>query len=116
MKKSSKTEKAVKPAKTVKKCAAKSTAKKPVAKAKAVVFTVRAEAGAKVFLAGSFNDWNPEATAMTEKKGVYSASLKLAPGRYEYKFVINGEWMADCENQDFVQNECGTLNSVVTVK
>ena len=111
------TKKAEKTAKAVKKPASKSAAKKPVAaKAKAVQFTVRADSGAKVFLAGTFNGWDPAATPMAEKKGVFAVSLKLAPGRYEYKYVINGEWTADAENQDFVQNECGTLNSVVTVK
>ena len=55
---------------------------------------------------------------MLDKKneGVYTASIKLAPGRYEYKFVIDGTWCADPENLDFVRNEHGTLNSVVVVK
>jgi hypothetical protein len=42
--------------------------------------------------------------------------VKLAPGTYQYKFVIDGTWCADPECADFVQNEHGTLNSVITVK
>ena len=42
--------------------------------------------------------------------------MKLAPGTYQYKFVIDGVWCADPENLDCVQNDLGTLNSVVTVK
>ena len=54
---------------------------------------------------------------MQEKKdGVYSVAIKLVPGTYQYKFVIDGTWCADPENRDFVQNDHGTLNSVITVK
>ena len=84
---------------------------------KSVTFTVRADAGKSVYLAGSFNQWNPTGKKMLDKKneGVYTATVKLAPGRYEYKFVIDGVWCADPENLDFVQNDHGTLNSVIAV-
>ena len=85
---------------------------------KSVTFTVRADSGKVVYLAGSFNQWNPTGKKMLDKKkdGVYTASVKLAPGVYEYKFVIDGTWCADPECADWVQNEHGTLNSVITVK
>ena len=95
----------------VRKAAAPKTAEK------SVTFTVRADAGKSVYLAGSFNQWNPAGKKMLDKKneGVYTATVKLAPGRYEYKFVIDGVWCADPENLDFVQNDHGTLNSVIAV-
>ena len=96
--------------------AAKAPAKKAPAAKKAVTFTLRAESGKKVFLAGSFNGWDPAAKPMAEKKGVYSTSLRLEPGKYEYKFVVDGTWCADPECLDCVPNDQGTLNSVVTVK
>lgn len=85
---------------------------------KSVTFTVRAEPGKDVYLAGTFNQWNPTGKKMTSKKGegVYAATVKLAPGTYEYKFVIDGTWCADPECADWVQNDHGTLNSVITVK
>ena len=99
---------------------AATAAKKVPAKAaeRRVTFTVRAEAGKAVYLAGCFNQWNPTGKKMTDKKkdGVYSTTVKLAPGTYEYKFVIDGVWCADPENTDAVKNDCGTLNSVITVK
>ena len=99
---------------------ASTAAKKVSAKAaeRRVTFTVRAEAGKAVYLAGCFNQWNPTGKKMTDKKkdGVYSTTVKLAPGTYEYKFVIDGVWCADPENTDVVKNDCGTLNSVITVK
>ena len=111
---------AVKTVTTKKTCTAKKAVKKAVAKSteKAVVFTVRAEVGKTVYLAGTFNNWDPAGKQMLDKKneGVYTVSMKLAPGTYQYKFVIDGTWCADPENLDFVQNDHGTLNSVLTVK
>jgi len=94
----------------------KRVAKKPAAKA--VVFTVHAEKGKTVCLAGDFNDWNPTAKKMAFKAraGVYTASVKLAPGTYQYKFVIDGAWCADPENVNAVPNDQGTFNSLITVK
>ena len=103
-----------------KKCAAKKacaqkTATKKVA-TKSVTFTVHADKGKAVYVAGEFNEWDPTATKMTFKAGVYSATLKLAAGSYQYKFVIDGTWCADPENANSVPNDQGTFNSVITVK
>jgi 1,4-alpha-glucan branching enzyme len=115
--------------KTTKKCAATKVAKKCAAKPAAakcskktekkdVVFTVHAERGKTVYLAGEFNDWNPTGKKMTykAKNGIYCATVKLVPGVYQYKFVIDGAWCADPENADSVANDQGTFNSVITVK
>ena len=103
------TKKTAKPAATVK-------AAKP--QPKAVEFTVHAEKGKEVYIAGEFNKWDPTAKKMTykAKAGVYAATVKLLPGDYQYKFVIDGTWCADPENVNSVQNDQGTFNSVVTVK
>ena len=87
--------------------AKKPATKKPVAKkpaAKSVTFTVHADKGRAVYLAGEL------------KAGVYSATLKLAAGTYQYKFVIDGTWCADPENTNSLPNDQGTFNSVITVK
>ena len=115
--------------KTTKKSAAKTVvAKKPSAKPaakkttksakKSVTFTVHAEKGKEVYVAGEFNKWDPTAKKMAykAKDGIYAATVQLVPGEYQYKFVIDGTWCADPENRDFVQNDHGTLNSVITVK
>ena len=101
----------------VKKCTAKkSTVKK--ATAKNVTFTVHADKGKAVYVAGEFNKWNPTAKKMAykAKDGIYAATVKLVPGEYQYKFVIDGTWCADPENVNSVQNDQGTFNSVITVK
>ena len=94
------------------------TAKASDAGEKKVAFTVRAEPGKTVYVAGTFNQWNATGKKMADKKGdgVYAATLKLAPGRYEYKYVIDGIWCADPECADWVQNDQGTTNSVIVVE
>lgn len=106
--------------KVVTKKAAKPVATKAAAKpaAKSVTFTIHAEKGKEVFVAGEFNKWDPTAKKMAykAKDGIYSATVKLVPGEYQYKFVIDGTWCADPENANSVQNDQGTFNSVVVVK
>ena len=100
-----------------KKCAAKKCeTKKPALKS--VTFTVHAEAGQDVRLAGSFTDWETKAKKMTFKKtnGVYSATVKLAPGEYQYKFIIGDKWTTDDQNAEFVPNDKGTFNSRLVIK
>jgi len=99
---------------TVKKATTKkATTKKPAAKS--VMFTVHGEKGRNVYLAGSFNNWNPSSKKMTFKNGVYSTSVKLIPGSYQYKFIIDGTWCADPENEKSVPNDQGTFNSIIDV-
>lgn len=58
-----------------------------------------------VYLAGSFNDWNPVGQKMEgpDDGGFYTATIDLPAGRYEYKFVINGDrWKSDPGNAESV--------------
>lgn len=98
------------------------------------MFACQATKAKKVFLAGTFNDWNPTATRMQRTPdGSWRAVLDLAPGRYEYKFVVDGNWCcepgredaAGCPNcvrderaiqcSNCVPNGFGTMNRVVEV-
>ena len=83
-----------------------------------VSFTYSAEAGHAVSLAGIFNDWDPVQLPMkySKAKNAYCCSLKLAPGSYEYKLVVDGEWLLDESTPNFVTNDFGTLNSVAVIK
>ena len=101
-----------KPAKQPEAPKAAKPAKKPV------TFTVHAERGKDVYVAGEFNKWDPTAKKMAYKarSGVYAAKINLAPGTYQYKFVIDGTWCADPANANAVPNTQGTFNSVITVK
>ena len=94
----------------LKRCAAKKPA------ATAVTFTFHADAGKAVYVAGEFNGWDPAAKEMSFRNGVYAATVKLAPGDYQYKFVVDGAWCIDPENANSVENDQGTRNSIVTVR
>ncbi|HAX97470.1 MAG TPA: glycoside hydrolase, partial [Candidatus Atribacteria bacterium] len=49
------------------------------------------------------------------KKGVWSKIILIAPGRYEYKFFVDGEWWNDPHNDQKVYNAFGSLNNVLSV-
>lgn len=69
-----------------------------------------------VFLAGSFNDWHPTAFPLVRlDEGRWAKELVLPPGRYEYRFVVDGEWIADPAAAESVPNGCGGFNSVIVV-
>ena len=94
--------------------AKKAAPKKTAPKTQRITFSVRAELGSRVFLAGSFNDWDPTAKELVDKKGdgTFTVIVALVPGDHQYKFVIDGTWCVDPENPEWVQNDHGTLNSV----
>ncbi len=69
-----------------------------------------------VCLAGSFNDWNPEATEMIpDRPGHWVKELFLPPGTYEYLFVVDGEWVEDPRAAESVPNPFSRNNSVLRV-
>jgi len=48
--------------------------------------------------------------------GHWEATCALKPGRYRYKFVVDGEWLHDPNAQENEPNERGSLNSVVQIR
>ena len=69
----------------------------------------------EVILAGSFNNWNEHAIHMNKVSDGWELHAQLPPGRYEYKFIVDGEWMHDPENTEKVKNEHQTFNSVLAI-
>jgi 1,4-alpha-glucan branching enzyme len=68
----------------------------------------------KVLLAASFNEWKPVA-CKKQKDGTYTVTVKLTPGTYEYKFIVDEEWVVDPDNPTWAMNHYGTFNSVAQV-
>lgn len=57
-------------------------------------FTFDAPAAKQVLLAGEFNDWDGKSAPMRrDGDGVWRTTLRLPPGFYHYKFVVDGRWM-----------------------
>lgn len=73
--------------------------------------------GAKqVAVAGSFNDWKPERTPLAQiGNGRWVGDLRVKPGRHEYLFVVDGQWVPDPNAKENVQNPFGGKNSVLIV-
>jgi len=87
------------------------------AEPKKVTFELDAPFAGQVSLAGEFNDWSPDADPMEKgEDGIWRATIELDPGRYEYKFVVDGTWMEDPENPEMVPDPYGGSNSVITVE
>jgi len=92
-------------------------AKRPAGAEKEVEFKLEAPYATQVFLAGEFNEWSPTATPMEkDETGTWHVKIKLKPGRYEYKFVVDGTWMEDPANPEKVPDPYGGYNSVLTVE
>jgi len=82
-----------------------------------VTFVLLGLGADQVWLSGDFNGWSPNATPMRrDSSGHWETTVALAPGRYQYKFVADGEWIPDPLARENVWNQHGTLNSVVEVR
>jgi 1,4-alpha-glucan branching enzyme len=74
-------------------------------------FNLSAPQAGSVFVAGNFNQWNLSAHPLKrDKKGAWKISLALGLGRYEYRFLVDGEWQNDPNCASLVENPFGTLN------
>jgi hypothetical protein len=76
---------------------------------------VRPDAKA-VFVAGSFNEWKPDKTPLSPAgNGRWVGDLSIKPGRHEYLFVVDGQWLPDPNAIESVGNPFGGKNSVLVV-
>ena len=82
-----------------------------------IEFTFSSPNAKNVSIAGKFNDWNM--TSMPMKKGAdgtWRIKLKLSPGKYEYKFVVDGTWAQDISCSEKILNTFGTYNCIIGVE
>jgi hypothetical protein len=80
-------------------------------------FILKAPEAKQVLVCGEFNNWQPEAAPMKRRAdGTWETSLTLRPGRYQYKFVVDGNWIHDPNAKMNVPNEHHSLNSVIEVR
>lgn len=84
-------------------------------KTKKYLFTYKLQEGEKqVNLFGQFNSWNRQNLPMKDFNGdgILEIEIPLDPGRYEYKFYVDGKEVVDPENPVKVPNGLGDYNSV----
>jgi len=80
-------------------------------------FYCEAPGAESVYVTGSFNDWSLDETyRMNKENGSWVADIPLAPGVYQYRFIVDGKWLDDPSNTAKERNAFGDVNSVVEVK
>src|SRR5215471_11592877 len=103
-----------------------STTARPVSRAaqeperrdeKQIEFILKLPSAKSVAVAGSFNSWDvKKAPLRKDSNGGWKGAVSLPPGRYEYRFVVNGtEWLTDPSAKESVDNGMGGSNSVLVV-
>ena len=81
-----------------------------------IPFTLKAPDAKSVSLTGDFNRWDTKGIPLKRNKGgSWNGGIKLRPGKYEYKFIVDDEWWTDPENPLTVETSVGSLNSVKEV-
>ncbi len=96
---------------------AKKVFKQSKPKTKQVQFELSAPTATKVCLAADFNGW--DITNLPMKKGArgnWKVAADLPPGRYEYRFWVDGNWQDDPKAVHRVSNPFGSQNCVKTVE
>ena len=97
------------------------TARGPQFTAKGVRFNFKPDGKpGEIFLAGTMNGWNPANSDYLLKDedgdGIYSITVPLAPGTYQYKFVVDGTWTKDPYSPMANDDGFGGMNGKFTVK
>jgi len=69
-----------------------------------------------VVLAGSFNAWSQSQLVFGREGNEWVCRIDLDPGVYQYKFILDGDWLLDPSNPDTAEDEAGNVNNVLEVK
>jgi 1,4-alpha-glucan branching enzyme len=94
------------------------TGRSAAAARREVAFVLNNREAKEVYLCGDFNQWLPRTLPMIRhgEDHWWEKRLALEPGRYEYKFIVNGVWIHNPDAPENVPNVHGSLNSVVEVR
>jgi len=91
--------------------------KEEVPKLTEVVFSMFAPGAKEIYVTGDFNDWQlNDNSRMQQSNGNWTKRLRLSPGRYRYRFVIDGAWTDDPNNPLKEINPFGEMNSMLQIQ
>jgi beta-lactamase regulating signal transducer with metallopeptidase domain len=80
----------------------------------ATTFRLRGHPNARIVaLAGSFNNWNQSQLLFAREGDEWVCRVNLPPGKHQYKFIIDGDWITDPGNPKIVSDDRGNLNSLL---
>ncbi len=85
-----------------------------------ITFSMRADASQvkSIAVVGDFNDWDPTRNLLTDENndGIWTVTLKLEPGRYEYMFILDGQkWVPDPSAYRYVSDGFGNKNAILEI-
>ncbi|MFH1190079.1 MAG: AAA family ATPase [Candidatus Omnitrophota bacterium] len=82
-----------------------------------ILFNVNAPNAKDIYVVGDFNNWQTAEDYRLSRlaDGRWEKKLGLNPGRHKYKFIIDGEWVQDSQNNEREQNSFGTFDSVISL-
>lgn len=90
--------------------------KRPKSSQKRVSFVARIESAKAVSITGDFTGWSEEGISLRKgPKGEWQVALTLAPGEYQYRLRVDGQWQDHAQAQKRVPNPFGTENGVLQV-
>ncbi|TAD86808.1 MAG: hypothetical protein EAY75_07100 [Bacteroidetes bacterium] len=68
-----------------------------------------------VVLSGNFNDWNAAQLRMQKTAKGWEINYVLGPGNYQYKFIVDGQWIVDPQGGPPVGDGMGNQNSFLVI-
>lgn len=84
---------------------------------RSVVLRFDGYADRDIRLAGDFNNWEPDQNVATRRAGdVVEKLIRLQPGVYQYRLIVDGQWQDDASNPERLQNLMGGYNSILRVE
>ncbi len=84
---------------------------------KKVTLGILAPTAREVLVTGEFTEWNKEGVRLAKRpNGEWSGILELAPGEYQYRLLVDGQWHDHPETEKRVPNPYGGTNCVLVVR
>jgi chromosome partitioning protein len=82
-----------------------------------VLFELDSPDATEIHVTGEFTNWSRDGIPMERdpKDGIWKVVINIEPGEYEYRFIVDGVWIRDPNNKDFIRNEFGQENSLLVV-
>jgi chromosome partitioning protein len=87
----------------------------PAVTSAGVMFTIEAPGAERVQLAGDFNGWDLQGSDMSPAGRIWKTVVPLEPGRYRYRYVVDGQWQSDPLNPTVEPSPYGGHDSILVV-
>lgn len=89
----------------------------PMRTERGIQFFFESAGAQNVQLVGDFNNWTPNQIFLDNKEGngFWNKTILLPPGKYQYRYIVDGNWVHDPKNDQTEHSPYGGMNSVVEI-